>query len=151
MSEFKIGQRAWSVELGWGVIENTSSVDYPFRLFGDSGRHTLYTRDGKVFVEHLRPTLFHDEPKDWPNPPPPPPPQTLKRPDWLLTKWNWIARDDDDSIYVFENEPSICEKFSMWDEPENGDNCEVQTELLDLSFIPANPNNDWKQAKWKLV
>jgi hypothetical protein len=67
MKNFKKGQKVWSVRGGWDTIAEVNE-GYKYAITLSSGME--FTIEGKFFTGDLRPTLFHDEPKDWPDPEP---------------------------------------------------------------------------------
>lgn len=67
---FKVGQKVWTIESGWVMIEvisSDTSDTYPIET-----EYNTYTLDGKRFETDLVPSMFHDEPV-WPDPEPPKP------------------------------------------------------------------------------
>ena len=66
MKSFKKGQKVWSVRGGWDTVEKVTTGEYSIEL--SSGM--VFTGEGKFSKLDSRPTLFHDEPKDWPDPEP---------------------------------------------------------------------------------
>jgi hypothetical protein len=103
LNMFKVGQRVWSVQDGFGKvfrIDVGPRDKYPVVVKPDNSESRsvdYYTLDGKFDVKDLRPTLFLDEPKDWPNPPAPPEPLpdlAVDTPVWVNFGLNgeWYAR-----------------------------------------------------------
>ena len=85
MSKFKVGQRVWSIMDGWGTVDSCESgvAQYPIGVRYDNGEHVLYTKEGKWRGNDLRPILFLDEPKEWPDPPAPIPDMPIDTPLWI--------------------------------------------------------------------
>jgi hypothetical protein len=97
MSKFKVGQRVWSVLDGWGIVEHSSTVkkendNYPVCVRFDNKQTEHYTGDGKWREFDLRPTLFFDEPKEWPDPPAPLPDIAIDTPIWCRWGGKWVPR-----------------------------------------------------------
>lgn len=68
MKSFKKGQKVWSVRGGYDTVAKVQE-QYTYAIELESG--VQFTIEGKFFTGDHLPTLFHDEPKDWPNPDPP--------------------------------------------------------------------------------
>ena len=61
-SNAKVGDRVWSVNKGWGVVEDiTNSWAFPIRVSYPEDITELYTEDGLIYLNDLHPTLFWDE------------------------------------------------------------------------------------------
>lgn len=88
MSKFKAGQRVWSVLDGWGTVVRCegSRSDYLILVKHDNGDSDQYTEEGNWRKEDLRPILFLDEPKEWPDPPAPIPDMPIDTPLWCKNR-----------------------------------------------------------------
>ena len=57
-----IGDQVWSVSIGWGSITNIHhDEDYPICVKFDSGEYGSFTKEGRLYLDDLNPTLFWDE------------------------------------------------------------------------------------------
>lgn len=59
-----IGDRVWSLTLGWGTIAHTLYEDeqfYPIMVELDSGERESFTKEGLLYTHHIHQTLFWDE------------------------------------------------------------------------------------------
>ena len=58
----KVGDRAWSIERGWGVIQSLDGGEtYPIIIEFQNERSLSYTLGGKRLTTHELQTLFWDE------------------------------------------------------------------------------------------
>lgn len=61
MSDFKLGQKVWNMQHGWGVVKDTNlSADYPICVEYNTGDCVSYTEYGVEFENENR-TLFFKE------------------------------------------------------------------------------------------
>jgi len=83
MDEFKVGDKVWSVELGWGVVADIVEDDRSYQIFVtfDDKREETFTKNGCRHDYYER-TLFFEEILI--------PESALKRP-WEPEKGEWIA------------------------------------------------------------
>ena len=58
--DVKIGDKLYSVEDGWGVLEDITDRDHPLTIQFDSCRKS-FTLDGKRYIDSKNPTLFWDK------------------------------------------------------------------------------------------
>lgn len=108
---FKVGQRVWSPQFGWGKASEIRMGEvYPVEVeFG--GCNDTCTADGKACELELRASLFHNEvPADqWPDPDPPLPYLAVDTPVWVRigTGVDWSCRHfatwEDGKMFVFAN------------------------------------------------
>lgn len=67
---FEVGQKAWSIQLGECEITaiNNSGIDrYPIIVSVDEEPQETYTLDGKHEIDHVFPSLYHEQP-EWAKP-----------------------------------------------------------------------------------
>lgn len=111
--KFKVGQRVWSMNGGWGkVVRIGSEEPYPVIVVHDEGQIThTFTEEGFWRKLHLRPSLFLDEPENWPDPPPPKPELKVDDKVWVRDlmsyQKHWKPRyfagwSDDEKIMCFD-------------------------------------------------
>ena len=66
---FEIGDKCWSPSFGHGeVVEVGSLIKVKFGGVLGNGVHWLYQPDGRESEDSPKPTLFHQEVKEWPCP-----------------------------------------------------------------------------------
>lgn len=61
---FKAAERVWHIRRGWGVLEQNSNHEYPFRFRSDEGVLAgTYTNDGRFHINDINPSIFYKEQK----------------------------------------------------------------------------------------
>lgn len=85
MNKFNVRDRVWCCMFGWGEVTKTTTsyISVKFDKFPHNHHIeniVIFTLDGKYSSDDIKPTLFHDEVKDWPNPQKP-------------VDWNTVAVD----------------------------------------------------------
>ena len=63
MKEFKVGDRVWSIQDGYGKVEKLDRLRYPVLVTHDNGDEVGYTQDGKNYEADEYPSLFHEKPE----------------------------------------------------------------------------------------
>lgn len=57
-----IGDRVWCVSIGWGTITSThEEEDYPIIVAFDSAGSESFTKEGRLYTDDIKQTLFWDE------------------------------------------------------------------------------------------
>ncbi|MGL5711723.1 MAG: hypothetical protein ACRCX2_01780, partial [Paraclostridium sp.] len=57
---FKVGDRVWCVDFGWGTVVAIKSLSYPVNVEFDDGQHQSFVEDGRHYQSGLR-ALFFEE------------------------------------------------------------------------------------------
>ena len=58
---FKVGDRVFYYQRGWGTITSIEGVNYPVGVQFDSGNHTYFTGEGYNYEDDLGPSLSFTE------------------------------------------------------------------------------------------
>lgn len=111
-----VGDRVWSITLGWGVVKDVlHGVEefYPVVIDFDSGGRETFTRGGLIYKDDIHQSLFWDEVEIKAPTKPKPKPKLNK--DDCVEVWNdniidptitykrHFSHFEDDNIFCFEN------------------------------------------------
>jgi len=64
MKDFKIGQKVWSIQKGWGEVVSIGDYEKDFYpVIADfNDELVVFTRNGYILDTHHAPSLFHEKP-----------------------------------------------------------------------------------------
>lgn len=133
MNKFNVGDRVWCCMFGWGEVTRRTNFLLYVKFDKSLQRHAenivVFTPDGKYSSDDLKPILFHDEVKDWPNPP--------KQFDWTKVPVDtpvWVRQNNDEHWVERHFSNYKNDKFYCWDDGKTSHTEKYKTNWKEYSL-----------------